>query len=515
MDPRASHARVWIALFALGAGTWCGFGELNDGVAWAAGCAGVVLLPFRRQHAIKPLAWAAIAFALGFFNSSIRIGERAVVVELAEHVPRCSGSGRLLEHAGGLGSFAVLDHLHCTGFRPVGRAGIVVVEGAELEPGRAFTVTGWLVPLSNDAFDEARRRLGALATFYVDDAAGGPPISLAHALAGRIRSGLRSSAEALEARRAALLLGLTIGDTGAIDHATTEALRRSGLAHLVAVSGSNVAIVVGAVAILCVRLRLSLRVGSCALALGVFVFVTGPEPSVLRAVAMGAVGLAALAWGRRAEPLSALGAAALVVIALRPAMVYSVGLYLSVAATAGIVLWTGAISRRLRLPRVVALPLAVTTAAQAAVAPILVASFGQLSLVGAPANLLAAPAVPPATVLGFLAGLAGLADERLGRLVARLAEPFVGWIVAIGDLLGTPAWAAVELPRWSATALCLPYAAAGVAALRRAVRSVDGVSVGAPGRGAPRDPFDRGVRFEGGGRVLDGRGVGEPARGGS
>jgi competence protein ComEC len=131
-------------------------------------------------------------------------------------------------------------------------------------------------------------------------------------------------------------------------------------------------------------------------------------------------------------------------------MVRSVGLHLSAAATAGIVLWSHPVAARLhRLPRVVSLAFGVTIAAQVAVAPLLVGTFGELSLVGPIANLVAMPAVPFATILGLAAGLMGMLDAGAGAFTARLAEPFVAWIGLVAETFGTPGWAAVSLPGWA------------------------------------------------------------------
>jgi competence protein ComEC len=112
-------------------------------------------------------------------------------------------------------------------------------------------------------------------------------------------------------------------------------------------------------------------------------------------------------------------------------------------------LWSHPIAARLRhLPRAVSLAFGVTLAAQAAVAPLLVGTFGELSLVGPVANLVAMPAVPFATILGLASGLAGMVDAGVGMLGARLAEPFVAWIGMVAETFGTPGWAAVALPGW-------------------------------------------------------------------
>jgi competence protein ComEC len=360
------------------------------------------------------------------------------------------------------------DLLHCEGFVPGGSAGVVVIEPSDVAAGSVVIATGWLLPLrADDTFDNARRALGAHAAFRIDEIDQQANPRGLHAVASGVREGLVRATAGMDRERAGLLSGLTTGDTTGMGRATEEQLRRAGLSHLVAVSGSNVAIVAGATALLVSGLALPLRVIVCSLALGLFVLVVGPEPSVLRASVMGLVGLLALAAGRRAEPLHALGLALIVLLTLRSGLVSSVGLHLSVAATAGIVLFSGHIRRALgRLPGFVALGLAVALAAQFAVAPVLVGTFGELSLVAPVANLLAIPAVAPATVFGLLAAVTGAIAPPLGWLCGRIAEPCVMWVLAVGRTMGSWSWASVDVPKQSAWVLWGLVIAAALASLK-------------------------------------------------
>ena len=259
--------------------------------------------------------------------------------------------------------------------------------------------------------------------------------------------------------------GLTLGDTDSLDPTSLEDFRRAGLSHLLAVSGTNVAIVLGSVAWAARRLPHKLRILTGGVTLILFVLVVGPDPSVLRAAAMGGIGLMALSLNRTTEPLHALGLALIVLVGARPALVGSVGLQLSAAATAGIVLWSGSLARALPLPGLLKVPLSVTLAAQAGVAPVLVGTFGELSVIAPVANLLAAPAVAPATVLGIGSGLLGAVHPALGALVARPIGPFASWILWVGERCGAPGWAAVQVPRAAAWALAVPPIVAAWAVL--------------------------------------------------
>jgi competence protein ComEC len=242
---------------------------------------------------------------------------------------------------------------------------------------------------------------------------------------------------------------MTIGDTSDIPEPTLDLWRRAGLTHLLAVSGSNVAIVVGIVALCCRHLSLKVRVVASACALAFYVLVVGPEPSVLRAGAMGGIALVALWTGRPTRSLTLLGVALIVVVLARPGLVYSPGLQLSAAATAGIVVWAGPLASRFpRRPRPVALALGATLAAQFAVSPILLATFGEVSIVSPLANLLAFPAVAPLTVVGLAAGALALVWAGGGAALMSAIAPLAAWVGAVGERAGTPSWASASPPSW-------------------------------------------------------------------
>lgn len=443
--------------------TWIVAAALAGGIALrppSLVAAGAGLLLVRRIPAATLAGLVCAGLALGGAAAARHEARPGALATLARRAVECDLRGTVREHLGKRGSLVDVRRAGCGTSALEG--GTVATPPLDAPPGAPVRATGRLRPLRDDSFDAAFARMGAEAAFDPDDLYAGPPKSPALALAARIRRGLHAATRALDPAQGALVRGLTIGDTRGLPPDDEEHLRRAGLTHLVAVSGSNVAIVLGALLAAGRRLRAGVRIGVAGAALALFVLVVGPEPSVLRAAAMGAAGLAALVAGTRATPLHVLGVAVVVVLAVRPALLFSAGLQLSVAATAGIVLWAPGAAARIPLPPIVSVPLAVTAAAQAAVVPILVVTFGEVPVAGLPANLLAAPAVPPATILGFVAALVGAVDPGLAALPARLAAPLAGWIVTVGGHLGAPGWATVALPPaagWAAAALLAGAAA--------------------------------------------------------
>lgn len=468
MTPRAPDllGLVWTAAFGISAGVVLEGASLVAPLGLFVGT-GLTLL--RRRGAAAYVGMVALAFFAGHVVSEADQGRRDVIASLAHDVPRCSMDAVVSEHAGGLGTLLRVDRLAC-GQTLIEQAGTVIVDEIESPAGTEVAAEGWILPFTSDDFDRARERTGAGAAFHPIEweVVRGPRGLLR--LADTFRRSLARSSDGLEERRAGLLRGLTIGDTSGIDETTEWQFRRTGLAHLVAVSGSNVAIVLACAGMFVARARPAFRVAGCAAVLGFYVLVVGPEPSVLRAAAMGGVALGGILWGRRAEPLQALGLAIVVLVALRPTLVTSVGLHLSAAATLGIVLWARSLADRMSVmvPIPIAYALAATLSAQIAVAPILIVVFGEVSVVAPLANLLAAAAVPPATLLGLSGAGLGLLSPALGTWAGTAAGPFAGWIVTVAEWLSRPSWAAVECPSWIGWALALPVCLAAARSIVQA-----------------------------------------------
>jgi competence protein ComEC len=208
------------------------------------------------------------------------------------------------------------------------------------------------------------------------------------------------------------------------------------MTHLLAVSGANCAIVVGAVLALLRLLRAGPRTGAVVsgLALVGFVVLARPSPSVLRAAVMGAVALIALAAGRPRAALPALAAATGFLMLVDSALARSPGFALSVVATLGLVVlaprWRDALRAR-GVPALLAEAVAVPAAAQAACAPILAALSGGVGLVAVPANLLAVPAVAPATLLGVVTALLSAIAPGAATVTAGLASWPGWWLIVV------------------------------------------------------------------------------------
>lgn len=309
-------------------------------------------------------------------------------------------------------------------------------------PGTSVRLTGRLGPLDG-------RAAAALAVTGAAVLAAPGPVDAAVA---RLRAGLLAATDGLPADARGLVPGAAVGDRSRLDPGLADAMRAAGLSHLVAVSGQHVVVVVLAAFALAglvraPRVARAAFAGSAALAFSVLV---GGGPAVLRAVATGVVGAAAVGLGRRARPVPVLAAVVVGLCIADPWATGSLGFQLSVVATAAIVVLAGPAAAALggrrewlrrRLP-VVTVPLA----AQSAVGPVLVLVDPVVSPWAVVANVLAAPAVVPTTLLGLGATLAAPAAPAVASVLARVAAVPAGWIAAVARVTaGLPgartAWA--------------------------------------------------------------------------
>ena len=294
--------------------------------------------------------------------------------------------------------------------------------------------------------------------------------------ASSLRAGLRAALAELPREERGLVPALVVGDVSGMPASLVEDFRTAGLSHLTAVSGANLTImlafVLGAARWAGVQSwGLPLLGALCAVGL---VVLARPEPSVLRAAAMGLVGLVGLAAGSRRYGVPALALAVIVLLALDPWLGRSYGFALSVLATAGILAlapaYTSALSRW--LPRFAATALAIPLAAQLACTPLVAVLSGSVSVVAVAANLVAAPAVFPATVLGLTTLLVASVSEWVAAFPGRLAGYAARWIVEVAQVAaGVPgasvAWSASVLGIAVLVVLCAAVATGAPAVLRR------------------------------------------------
>ena len=423
-------------------------GLLLRGGAVALVLAAVVLAAAAASGAPRLAAGAALAVLVGAGIADARIvaidaaalpatagavRARATILEAPR--PRADGTLHARASLTPGGTAVVAVHPHATDAAPA--------------LGDVVAITGSARPLGPG--DAHQRLRGARAVVDVES---WTPLGRRSGLAGRL-DGVRRRAEAALARgvdpvAGALARGMVLGQDEGLTRPVREDFERSGLAHLLAVSGQNVMLLcllvfgVAAVAGLPFRARLLVALASVA----VYVPLVGAGASIQRAGVMGAAGLVATLAGRPGSRWYAVGLAAAVTLGLNPRAAAEPGWQLSFAAVVGLLAWAAplrAVLTRARCPRPLAEVAAVTSAATVATAPLLALHFEQVSVVSLPANLIAAPAVAPLMWLGMLASALAQVSAAAAAPVAWLCAPFVAFVAGVARAAAEPGWASATV----------------------------------------------------------------------
>ena len=273
-------------------------------------------------------------------------------------------------------------------------------------------------------------------TIEVDRVGATAPADRIHRAANGIRRLLERGAGSLDDGQRALLTGLVFGDDRGQSDNTADDFRAAGLGHLLAVSGQNVAFVLAAASPLLGRIRFRARVPLTLALLGFFAVLTRFEPSVLRATVMAGGSALSVAMGRRQAGVRLLVATVGVLLLVDPLLAHRAAFRLSVVASAGILLAARPLADLLVGPRALRDAIGVTLAAQAAVTPLLLATFGPVPVAALPANVLAAPVAGPIMVWGITGGLiAGLVDsiglDGVARILHLPTAVGLDWVAGV------------------------------------------------------------------------------------
>lgn len=295
----------------------------------------------------------------------------------------------------------------------------------------------------------------------------GPASPLAWLERGRDRFA-ETAERALPPREAGLVRAIGTGDRAALDPATAASFARSGLAHVLAVSGLHLVVVAFGLERLLRRLllrsdavasRVEPRRLSAALALPaalLYALATGGGFPVLRAALAAGVAFAGALIDREASPANALGLAVLLLLGADPGGALDVSLQLSFAAVAGLVLWAGPFRRaipigraphgwRARLLEPLLSGACATVAASVATAPVLAVHFRQLPLLGLLANVAGVPIGSALTVVATLAALGAAAWPPLAFPFLVAARPLATALMTLSDVAAAPRWGVVGL----------------------------------------------------------------------
>ncbi len=275
---------------------------------------------------------------------------------------------------------------------------------------------------------------------------GGAAVAL-HRFTNKVRDAVTRASTHIDAPHDALYLGLVVGDDRNQPDDMIERFRASGLSHLTAVSGQNVAFVLAAAGPMLRLLSAWTRWGvTCALILW-FVTFTRFEPSILRAGVMAGLTATAFVLGRPQHPARIVALSVIGLVLLDPLLVWSIGFWLSVGATLGVTTVGPWLARRLHRWGPLALPVGITLGAQLGVAAPALLVFHRLPLVSLPANVLAVPVAGAVMLYGLPAGLVAANVPWIAGVVMAPVDVGVRWVdtvAVVASALEPPGlWAAL------------------------------------------------------------------------
>lgn len=459
-------------------GTWLGFGQAWRGWSWPVG---LLLAVIGRRWLRWQHAWLSLAVPLVFILTALRVwllilpGETLARQQTGQTIPIEGQVLRLLSQAASQptnDSGAAATDPVATALVRLDTGARLALTGpaAQLQPGSRIRAGGYAnrprPALNPGGFSESRwlNSLGVFLKLRVND---GQPIEIvrpapAFSLARwgeQARTALYQASRSLvEPEQAALLCSLLLGDQERLTDLQVYQFRKAGLMHLTAVSGANVAFWLSPLSLLLRRLRLDRRLRQALLlsTLVAFGCLTGWQPSVSRAIIMAALVLIGRLLHRRSDPLNTLGLSVLVFLVGQPLALLGVSFWLTMAATAGLLILPEALGRRLArrwpwLPAWLVETAAVSIGVQAAVLPLTSWLGGEISLVSLAANLPALPLAEWLTLYGALCLPLVLAARWLTRwpALSGLLPPELFWTLAGRPLQGALVWLE-QLAEWFA-----------------------------------------------------------------
>jgi len=285
-----------------------------------------------------------------------------------------------------------------------------------------------------------------------------------------LRENLSSSlARALPEPQGSLAQGILLGMRGNIPYPLNQVFSRTGTAHLLAISGLHISIVIAMVLSLGILLfgrQRSIYVWLALIVTWLYTLLTGMRPPVIRAAIMGSLFLTAEFLGRQRSAITALTFAAAVMVGIDPQLLWSVSFQLSFLAMTGLILlyphfqaWgkkgiaaiSGDREAIAATCNMVSDSFAVTLAAIVAVWPLIAYNFGIISLVGLPATFFSLPALPAIITTSALIALAGLFTPLVAQILGWLAWLFLSYLLLVVhgfDALPKSSLEVTAIPTW-------------------------------------------------------------------
>ncbi|MEA1909887.1 MAG: ComEC/Rec2 family competence protein [Patescibacteria group bacterium] len=256
-------------------------------------------------------------------------------------------------------------------------------------------------------------------------------INLKHTFISRIK-------RVIPAPASGLLSGLLLGDKTSLSDRTLNSFNNTGLTHIIALSGFNITIIIGALLLLLGWLPLVFRYIVAATVVLAFVLLTGAEPSVVRAAIMAGFIMLAMLSGRINDVAVSLGLTAAIMTLFNPEILFGdAGFQLSFIATLGIIYLSPVLEITFRkIPQQISTYLIPTLAAIIAVTPIIAINFDRVSLIAPISNLLVLPVIPGTMLIGFIALILSWVNIYIAQAIGLIAWIFLKWILWVAEMFG-------------------------------------------------------------------------------
>ncbi|HLC63841.1 MAG TPA: ComEC/Rec2 family competence protein [Patescibacteria group bacterium] len=260
------------------------------------------------------------------------------------------------------------------------------------------------------------------------------------------------SGQILPEPQASFLGGLLWGAKKGMPEEILENFNRTGVTHIIAVSGYNITIIAVMLTNLFIGLGLSRKKAFLLIVLGIifFVIITGSPASIVRAGIMGIVALISQTVGRATKMHNTLVIVCLLMLMHNPkVLIWDAGFQLSFLATVGLIYFVPLLEKYTRwLPSTFELRESFTTTLSAIVltTPLILFQFGRFSFLAPLANLLILPIIPINMAVGFLAVVLGLIWLPLGQAIGYISWVILTYVLKLTEILGNLPWASVPVP---------------------------------------------------------------------
>ena len=240
----------------------------------------------------------------------------------------------------------------------------------------------------------------------------------------------------LPKQHASIVAGVTLGSQKSISNKFWDDLKRTGTAHIVVASGTNVtytSFFFLSLLLLFLKRKRAIYITLCGI--WVYVMLSGFDPPLVRAALMGSLVFVAQIFGRVTDTISVLLLTVLIMLIIKPSWISDVGFALSFYATTSLILFEASIYRLLsKIPLIVRKDFSTTLTAQIGVSPILWIVFKQFNILSPVYNVLVLWTIPPIMILGSIAGLISLFSQNIAKFFALLLYPFTSWFIFVTSL---------------------------------------------------------------------------------